>query len=80
MSTVSVHARVYVQKGNGFNYVFHKAPTATHWMPLDYYRCLCVRVCMWVCVCVSVCLYVSARARVCVDSCVCVDVFVCVYV
>jgi hypothetical protein len=26
------------QKGNGFNYVFHKAPTASVWMPLDYYR------------------------------------------
>lgn len=25
-------------KGNGFNYVFHKPPTADHWMPLDYYR------------------------------------------
>jgi hypothetical protein len=25
-------------KGNGFNYVWHKAPDAHHWMPLDYYR------------------------------------------
>ena len=25
-------------KGNGFNYVFHKAPGDAHWMPLDYYR------------------------------------------
>lgn len=25
-------------KGNGFNYVFHKAPQEKHWMPLDYYR------------------------------------------
>jgi hypothetical protein len=27
-------------KGNGFNYVYHKAPDARHWMPLDYYRWL----------------------------------------
>ena len=26
------------QRGNGFIYVFHKPPSATSWMPLDFYR------------------------------------------